>query len=54
MRVGEMEERTERKKGKGHTGTDLGKILTDFLNEHRRRKILGGLEAGFPGKVLHF
>ena len=49
-----MEERKERKKGKGHTGTDLGKILTDFLNEHRRRKILGGLVAGSPGKVLDF
>ena len=49
-----MEERKERKKGKGHTGTDLGKILTDFLNEHRRHKILGGLETGSPRKVLDF
>ena len=49
-----MEERKERKKGKGHTGTDLGKILTDFLNELQRHKLLGGLGAGSPRKGFGF
>jgi len=34
---------------------DLGYILTDFLNERRRRKLLGGSGDMLPpGKVLDF
>ena len=34
--------------------TDLGWILTDFLNERRRRKLIGGLGAWFPGTFFFY
>ena len=37
------------------TGTDLGKILTDFLDKGRRRKLLGGpVEHAPPRNILDF
>ena len=37
------------------TGADLGKMLTDLLqNERRRRKLLGGSVACSPGKFSNF
>ena len=36
-------------------GADLGKMLTDLLqNERRRRKLLGGPGACSPGKFFQF
>ena len=39
-----------KQKQKREAGADLGLILTDFLNERRRRKLLGGSGARPNGK----
>ena len=39
---------------KREAGADLGLILTDFLNERRRWKLLGGSGARPNGKFFRF
>ena len=34
------------------SGMDLGQILTDFLNEHRRCKLLAGSGGGLPLEIF--
>ena len=41
-----------KQKQKREAGADLGLILTDFLNERRRRKLLGGSGARPNGKFF--
>ena len=33
-------------------GADLGEVLTDFLNERRRRKLLGGSGGMLPPELF--